>query len=340
MIPRSHLRALCLPLLAALAFAARAPQASLGAFLQEEAFQPGERVEYRASKFPEKWEAGVVLKILPGGVQLLIREKPTEFFPEGFERAYYFSEVRRIAARPIKPPSASNEQPANADRPTGLGSAPGGAPMTQAEVLQFLRTRLGDNPFQHPDLERIRKELGETINRRGVNFRYDVPSDFANELAKFGATSEITFPIDANFGPPTQRSRLMGTWSMDIIGVTVDFVREGWVVRQGEIGAKGEVLTITADGAYAWRGYATDAPAETLKGTWRKATPEEMKYQGGEGIVLLAAKSGWDWIVTGDRSAPTGDWIRVAELTTRQVREFGSRQGNGKKGATPRAIAR
>lgn len=63
------------------------------------------------------------------------------------------------------------------------------------------------------------------IKRRGVDFHYEAVSDFSNQLGKYGATSDITFPIGANFVPPTQRGWLTGSWSMDIIGSPTYFVR-------------------------------------------------------------------------------------------------------------------
>ena len=87
----------------------------------------------------------------------------------------------------------------------------------------------------------------------------------------------------------------------------------------------GGVLTVSPNGTYTWQAYKNDAPAQLLRGTWRKATPTEMRYQGGDGIVLLKAKSGWDWVVCQDRQATSGEWIRVAEVVSRQVREFGAR---------------
>ena len=305
---------------------------------QDVQFKPGDKLEYKASNWPEKWEAGTVVKMLPGGTQVLIREKPNEFFKDGFERAYNLAEVRRGATPPPNNPPA-NPVPRNAppDRPDNVPAAdnkqrnaPGGPLMTKEEILNFLSARLGDKPFQHPEREKIRKELGEMIKQRGVNFRYETLSDFANQLGKFGATSEITFPINDNFGLPTRQGWLIGSWSMDIIGATVDYTRNNRVYRQGEMGAKGGRLTINADQTYVWQAYANDPPAKHIKGTWRAATPEEMKYQGGDGIVLLAAKSSWHWIVMQDRAAPSGDWIQVAEITSRQVREFGARRGAAK----------
>ena len=205
-------------------------------------------------------------------------------------------------------------------------NAPDG-PMSQREILDYLAAKLGDKPFQHPQREQIRRELADAIKKRGVDFRYEAVSDFSNQLGKYGATSEITFPIADNFGPPTPRKWLYGAWTMDIIGAPTYFVKGNSLYRRGEIGAKGGLLTMSADGTYVWQAYLNDPPARHVRGKWRNATPEEMRYQGGEGIVLLAAKSGWDWIVLQERSSQAGDSIRVSDLSSRQMREFGGRKG-------------
>jgi hypothetical protein len=214
---------------------------------------------------------------------------------------------------------------------TGLwaADAAGGGLMSQQEILGYLQAKLGDQPFQHPQREQIRRELAEMIKRRGVDFRYEAVSDFSNRLGKYGATSEITFPIGDNFGPPTAGGWLHGAWMMDIIGSPTYFVKGNYVYRRGEIGAKGGLLTINPDGTYVWQAYLNDPPAKHVRGQWRNASMQEMRYQGGEGIVLLAAKSGWDWIVVQERNSQAGDSIRVSDLTSRQMREFGGRKGRG-----------
>jgi hypothetical protein len=111
------------------------------------------------------------------------------------------------------------------------------------------------------------------------------------------------------------------------IGAAVDYTKNNRVYRQGEIGV-GNVgtLTLNANGTYIWK----SATAQSTSGKWRKATREEMKSKGGDGIVLLKAKSGYDWIVTKDRTTTLkGEWLNISELGTRQINEYGSR--NGKK---------
>ncbi len=146
-------------------------------------------------------------------------------------------------------------------------------------------------------------------------------------LANYGAiTTDITFPLKDNYGAPTKQSWLMGAWSLDKIGATTDYEKGGYIYRR-EASAAANVgkLTINTDGTYVWQ---ANAPVATFKGKWRKATPEEMKTQGGDGIVLLKAKSGWDWIVMQNRAwTKQGDLIWISDLSTRQVREIGSRGG-------------
>jgi hypothetical protein len=283
-------------------------------------YKPGDRIAYRISKNPDVWEEGVFLRATPDGTQPIIRKKPNEFFKDGFETAFQWENIRPFNARPRTP--APSEPPRAAPPPiTGKGL------MTQAEILDFLRTRLGEDPFAHPQREQVKQELTALIKRRGVNFRYETLSDFGREIAKYGLTSEITFPLQANYGPPTRQAWLMGTWNLSKISPAVDFRKGDRIYRRMESGVNNVgVLTLNGNGSYVWK-----SSSETQRGAWRKATAEEMKSQGGDGIVLLNAKGGWDWIVMQDRAATIrGDWIAVSEINSRQVREFGRRQAGGK----------
>ncbi len=77
--------------------------------------------------------------------------------------------------------------------------------------------------------------------------------------------------------------------------------------------------------------WVIDVPKGEARGDWRKATREEMPYQGGDTIVLLKAKGGLDWIVHQDRVTQLkGDWINVTQLNSRQIREGGFRVENKK----------
>lgn len=282
-------------------------------------YKPGQKVEYKAQSYPEKWEIGTVEHMTPSGKQVIIREKPTEFFPQGNTRAYSLDEVRPAGQRG-NPATATAQEPQAQDTRTRAMNEEGG-PMTRQEILAYLQDRMGDKPFQLASSRReaIFKELGQSIVRRGVNFRYETLSQFSNDLGKFGAPSTVVFPIQANYGVPTSRGWYIGTWNTSVTSVG----------RHLSIAAKSGFLTINANGNYVWKMYPTDPPATYAKGSWRRATAEEMavSYQGGDGLVLLKGKEGYDWLVRqGRETTLTGDWIWIANLNARAQREEGKRR--------------
>lgn len=288
-------------------------------------YKPGQKVEYKAQAYPEKWELGTVEYMTPGGKQVIIREKPTEFFPQGNTRAYSLDEVRppgqgtnRGKAIALDPQAKASTNDRPDDRTTTIAE---GSLMTTQEILAFLQDRLGDKPFEvaYSKREATFKELALTVMQRGVDFRYQTLSQFSNDLGKFGALSTVIFPIQANYGAPTKQAWYIGTWNTSITSVG----------RRVIIGAKAGFLTINSNGTYVWKLYPTDPPASYLKGTWRKASPEEMavSYQGGDGLVLLKGKEGYDWLVRQDRETTlSGDWIWIANLNARAQREEGKRR--------------
>ena len=308
--------------------------ADIQASAQKKDYKPGEKIEYKSSGYPEIWEEAIFVRATPDGSQPIIRQMPNEFSKEGFQRGASWADIRPLSAKPNKASVVTNqnENPVNdtgADNGTTSETTNdfGSGLMTQAEVLSFLQTKLGDKPFQNPRREEIKKELAEMIKARGLNFRYsEVSQDYSGKLAKYGAnTSEVSFPLRDNYGEPTKQSWLMGAWNLGKIGAAVDYVRNNRVYRQGEIGvANVGTLTLNANGTYVWK----SATKDSTSGKWRKATSEEMKSQGGDGIVLLKAKSGYDWIVSKNRTTRLkGEWIYISELGTRQINEYGSRGG-------------
>lgn len=315
-------------------------------FAQADKYKPGDKIEYLESPAKGLWEPGVYVDATPGGKQPIIRMKPNEFYKDGAQTAYDWERIRPLTAKaatkapvevPVKAGPAIGTLPTPAPKPvvpepvkTTAPTMPAGTMMTKEEVLNFLQTRLGNEPFSHPQREQIKKELAELIKTRGVNFRYETLSDFSNQLGKYGASSEITFLLQANYGLPTKQAWIIGKWSLSKIGATVDRDgKDGYIYRQTEIGVKdvGSVI-ITADGKYTWN---IDVPRGVAQGTWRKSTPAEMPYQGGDAIVLLKAKGGLDWIVHQDRVTELkGDWVNITQLDARQIREGGFRVAQGK----------
>lgn len=298
---------------------------------QSRDYQPGQQIEYRSSGYPEVWEVATFLRATPEGSQPIIRQAPTEFDKEGFQRATSWAEIRAIASAPERSTvdaasdasAATHAERVDHDATALMGDAGVGL-MTRAEVIGFLQARLGDTPFQNPRRDEIKQELVAQIKARGLDFRpRDADPDFDRKLSKFGATSDIVFPLRDNYGAPTRQEALMGGWSLGKIGATVDYVRGDHVYRQGEIGVSNiGTLRLDANGSFDWQ----TVTAESTRGTWRAATAQEMNSQGGAGLVLLDAKGGYEWIVMKDRATTlAGEWISVAQLNSRQIREFGSR---------------
>jgi hypothetical protein len=286
--------------------------------------KPGDKVEYKAQNYPEKWEVGTFVKVLPGGTQVLIREKPNEFYNEGFERAYALDQIRpltRNQAAPDQPgqrnapPNPQPDQPRDAEPQPDKDAGDGGGPqMSQQDVLAFLRNRLGaGDPFMNPKREQALQELREQVLSRGVNFRYQGIGEFANDIGKFGPTTSVTSSLYDNYGPPARLNALLGKWFFAKVGAP-------GAPMFGNAGS----LNINANGNYIW-----DSPSGVLRGQWRKATAEEMARsdKGGEGIVLLQAKSGGDWLVfKRNEEGPQGEGIKITDLATRNLRERGTRR--------------
>ena len=273
-------------------------------------------------------QQGVILRADSSGY--LIRWKG----PFGENERYFTpdSVKGRVGAQPAPAPQPqpqvdNNPQPNGANNPEPQRDNPpgrGGGVMSQQEVLGFLKGRLGDNPWG-PNRQLVLKEFAQEVKGRGVDFHLDLNSPFYQELAKMGATSEITFPINDNFGPPNKRDWLFGTWNTEVNAPAVYFEKGGDLWRRNAQGQKAGSVTINAGGTYSW----TLSSGKLVQGSWRPASPEEMKYAGGEGLILKQGRGGFDWIVTKYRDRlpqnRSPNWITIAELSTRQEREFGNR---------------
>jgi hypothetical protein len=261
--------------------------ADIQAFAQKKDYKPGEKIEYLAETYPKEiWEEGTFLYATPDGRQPVIKQKPNEFHKDGFQIGTQWDKISPLGTKKtIANNELRTEVTENNQNTTEITKDFGTGLMTQADVLSFLQAKLGDKPFQNPRRYEIKKELAEMIKARGLDFRFDSTMDFYSKLNKYVAmTSDITFPLSYNYGEPTRESWLTGAWQLGKIGATVDYEKNNRIYRQGEIGV-GNVgaLTIKADGSYIWKAGAKDSTS----GKWRKATKEEMTYQGGDGIVLL-----------------------------------------------------
>ena len=133
-----------------------------------QAYQPGDVIEYKVrGAWPVKWERGVFIRELPGGKQVLIHEKPSEFFPKGPEIAFDPLEIRRPGAPAPNPAVPGTKAPADPVGPLPLppqprepkrGGAeaalprdcPAGGLMGKEEVISFAGATIGADPWKNP----------------------------------------------------------------------------------------------------------------------------------------------------------------------------------------------
>jgi hypothetical protein len=285
------------------------------AFGQKKNYRSGEKIECKTSYSMDEWAPCTFVEQSYDGSQPIVKDA------QGFQKGLpNWDWVRSAAPAPAVPPPADDDREPNVAAPQGEGL------MSQADILNFLKANLGADPFANPRRYAVKTQLAEEIKRRGLSFHFDPLSPFFNQASKYtGMDSELTGPLHDNYGPPTAQSWLMGTWKLDVVGATTLYEKNGDIYRK-EASAAANVgkLTISPDGSYVWN---ANAPVATFRGRWRKATAAEMMSQGGDGIVLLNAKSGWDWIVTQLRGSTVlkGDVIYVSYINGRGVREIGSR---------------
>jgi hypothetical protein len=277
-------------------------------------YRAGEKIECKTSYSRDEWGPCTFVEKSYDGTQPVIKDA------DGFQKALPNWDWVRPAAAAVRPGPA--ERPQAEEQPATVSEGL----MSQADIIAFLKARLGSDPFSNPRRYAVKTELAEEIKRRGMSFHFDPLSPFFTQASKYtGMDSELTNPLHDNFGPPTKQSWLMGSWKLDIVGATTTYERNDEIWRK-EASAAGNVgrLTINGDGSYVW---TANAPVATFRGRWRKATPAEMMSQGGDGVVLINAKSGWDWIVTQLRGSTVlkGDVIYVSYINGRGVREIGRR---------------
>lgn len=260
-------------------------------------FKVGEVVEYRigdTAPFMMK-----ITRIDAGGIY-------AEFVDSGVALGQYCEAAALRRTKAVPPPPAV---------PAGKGV------MTEAEFFQLLEARLGEGPPVDTEREKVFTEMEALIKLRGVNFRVVPLSETRKRLYALKIRGTVAATLHDNFGPPGLRAGLLGTWAVNKLAAAVDFDKDGKRFRDNEFGAGGAgALTLNANNTYSWR----VPPVAAVEGTWRAATAAEMQARGGDGIVLLKAKAGWDWIVVKDRiTVPEGDRILISELTSGKVKEYG-----------------
>ena len=220
------------------------------------------------------------------------------------------------------------DQPKLAPKPVGpdgvpprqfpiLPDGPGGPPMTDDEVVNFLEERM-PAPFAPALLvgdqrEKIFRELQATLLKRGTTANYveneRKPTDIAKRLEKYRVPVYLSGTLRQNKGAPVKNDAWYhGQWDSTHVAKR----------NQGDIPAgKAGGLSIDPMGKYTWVN-----GDRTYQGNWRLATKPEMDLdgKGGVGIVLEDARGGRSFIVTEDDQAgnTVKEGIAIADIENRQ----------------------
>jgi hypothetical protein len=194
--------------------------------------------------------------------------------------------------------------------------------LTEDDIEAWLAQKLPGNPFadsQH--LQQVNKELGELVKQRGTTFTDTNKLVERNVLGRFGLNADATGPMTHNYGPPNKKEELYGKWETNKIGLPTHAVVGDYYVTTLELAkAKTGTVTINPDHSYIW-----DTGTGVIQGRWEDAKPDEMADQGGAGVILKGAKSGVDWVAFKYRAGTKEEWLGLAEVNRRSVRESAAR---------------
>ncbi len=306
-------------------------------------FQPGQTISWQ-DRVSGKWQSGTYIGATPGDKQPIIQQRPGE---PGSQTAYEWDKISKTpppapAAAPANaaaipplplpmnpganvpplPLPANNNIPAQPQANNGPPPGPNGPPLTEEDIKAWLAQKLPGNPFaDSPYLQQVNKELGELVKQRGTTFTDLKKLNDENILGRYGLNSDATGPMTHNYGPPNKKEELYGQWETNKIGLPTHAVVGDYYVTTLELAkAKTGTVTINPDHSYIW-----DTGTGVIQGRWEDAKPDEMADQGGAGVILKGAKSGVDWVAFKYRAGTKEEWLGLAEVNRRSVRESAAR---------------
>lgn len=295
-------------------------------------FTPGQAIEYQSFG---QWEPGTVVRMTPGNTQVVIRQAPTTFYPEGFERTYDLNQVRPrqpAAQAPAPAPGRAAGPPPAPGRAAGpAGGTPaipqGTGLLNQQQILDYARQALGPQPFANPNRQQALDNIRDYIKTRGVNFQMSL--DFSNQLGAIGANSvHISSAIGDNFGPNPTLQTYFGTFNLTSQVRGAQSVSQSGgrtVVTTTDAAARMGSIRINPDGTYVWN---VQGDGRTIQGRWREATAaEKQTWEGGPAIWLLNARDGQDYQVRADRQPGYQGWIDIGQGMGRIAVQYGQPAG-------------
>ncbi len=302
-------------------------------FAAAQQFTPGQEIEYRDGA--AQWAPGTFVRMLPNGNQALIRQAPSQFFPEGFERAYSLTDLRpRQPAAPAAQALRPAPQAAPAPQPkaavpavaTRVPAVPQGAGLlNQQQVLDYAKQVLGPNPWAQPNRDAAISQIRDYIKSRGVNFQWTLAFD--NQLGAIGANAvHITSAIGANYGAHPTLQTYIGNFNLQSQARAAQSVSQQGgraVVTTTDSAARLGSIRINADRTYVWD---VLGDGKVIRGTWREATEDEKQaWEGGPSIWLLNARGGQDYQVRADRQPGWAGWIDIGMGKGRIAVQYGQR---------------
>jgi hypothetical protein len=304
-------------------------------------FKAGQMIQWK-DRITGKWEHGEYVGETPGGKQPIILQKSGD---AGSQTAWTWDGLKGTtdddvavappAATPKPAPGmpAAPAKPANPNPPApGAGpAAADGAPLTEDDIKKYFVDRIPGKWSDDPEkFRQVKAELDNLIKKRGTAFIYNTGlNKFGTWLGENGMG--YNGPISHNYGPPNNQDWLFGSWDTSITGLPVRWVEGDKLYTWNEIGASGTGrVTINKDGTYRWN---TKSAQGVIEGKWHAASADEMGDQGGAGVVLENAKNGEPWVAFKYRASNPGEeWLGLAEVNRRSVREGAMRVPAGQEG--------
>ncbi|MDO8359198.1 MAG: hypothetical protein Q7T08_04070 [Devosia sp.] len=208
----------------------------------------------------------------------------------------------------------------------GTGTAQQGL-LSQNDVLAISASVMGNDPWVQPHREQALNDIRDFIKLMGVSFRPTL--DFDKRMAAQDTSDvRISDAITVNYGPHPDLADYIGTF---LVG---DF-QPGKVRR--EVNANGvtiyysrydealEVLEIRADRSFTWDVAGAERGLVST-GRWHEAqNDEKFAYEGGPGIILENAQSGYDYTVRIRRQADFQGWLELGLGRARSPRLVAAR---------------
>ena len=208
----------------------------------------------------------------------------------------------------------------------GTGAAQQGL-LSQNDVLAVSASVMGNDPWVQPHREQALNDMRDFIKLMGVSFRPTL--DFDNRMAAQNTSdTRISDAIAVNYGPHPDLADYIGTF---VVGdfkpgkVRRETDANGVTVYYSQYDVPLGVLEIRADRSFTWDVVGAERGLVST-GRWHEAQADEkFAYEGGPGIVLENAQSGYDYTARIRRQADFEGWLELGMGRARSPRLVAAR---------------